>query len=163
MVGMSEQTAMSPLEFLEAAHARAEAAARAATPGPWEAHPPTDTGDGWEIRAIVTPGREWRWVVGAESGGGVYEAADARHVALHDPAATLRRIAAERRLLEAHQQVEGNGYEPDDPGERYGPIASACSSCGTSDEYAVPWPCPTVRALAEAWGWTDDATPPSTP
>ncbi|MFE7780361.1 DUF6221 family protein [Streptomyces nigrescens] len=77
------------------------------------------------------------------------------HIALNDPEAVLRRCAADRKLLASHQPAEGVGYGPDDddtPGA-YGEIASACSSCGTLDEYAVRFPCHVVRTLAEGYGW----------
>lgn len=57
--------------------------------------------------------------------------------------------AAVREVRALHRPVEGVGWGPDDddtPGA-YGDIAQACSACGTHDEYAVRWPCPTTRAL----------------
>ena len=54
-------------------------------------------------------------------------------------------VAAHRAVLGLHQPVtDGMGFTEDG----YGSISPACSSCGTSDEYAVPWPCPTVTAIA---------------
>lgn len=45
-----------------------------------------------------------------------------------------------------HQPVEGGmGYHDDGHyGSFNGPV---CSTCGTDDEYAVPWPCATIRAI----------------
>ena len=49
-------------------------------------------------------------------------------------------------LRALHQPVQdGLGYLDDGS---YGTISPACSTCGTHDEYAVPWPCPTARAVA---------------
>lgn len=45
-----------------------------------------------------------------------------------------------------HASGAGQGYLPDGT---YGWIEPACTTCGTEDEYAVPWPCPTVRALRD--------------
>ncbi|MEU4256297.1 hypothetical protein AB0B42_00545 [Streptomyces fradiae] len=57
--------------------------------------------------------------------------------------------AARDRVRALHQPTPGVGFGPDDdptPGA-YGDIAQACTSCGTADEFAVRWPCPTIRAL----------------
>ena len=55
--------------------------------------------------------------------------------------------AALEKVLELHQPVtDGMGFTEDG----YGGISPACSSCGTSDEYAVPYPCPTVTAFTSA-------------
>lgn len=57
--------------------------------------------------------------------------------------------AAIARVRALHRPVEGLGYGPDDddtPGA-YGDIAQVCSSCGTSGEHGVRWPCPTIAAL----------------
>lgn len=81
---------------------------------------------------------------------------EAAHIVANDPESVLRRCAADRKLLASHQPVPGVGFEPDDdhtPGA-YGEIASACSSCGKADEYAVRFPCHVVLTLAEGYGWT---------
>jgi hypothetical protein len=81
----------------------------------------------------------------------------AEHVVYNDPESVLRRCAADRKLLASHQPAAGVGYGPDDddtPGA-YGEIASACTSCGTLNEWAVHFPCHVVRTLAEGYGWTD--------
>ena len=75
----------------------------------------------------------------------------AQHIALHDPAAVLRRVAADRQILAEHANDSGD-----------------CAACGRPSEETnsrgfaffaeVPWPCRTVRLLAEAWGWTEDAS-----
>ena len=56
-------------------------------------------------------------------------------------------LDALEKVLELHQPVtDGMGFTEDG----YGGISPACSSCGTSDEYAVPYPCPTVTAITTA-------------
>ena len=46
-----------------------------------------------------------------------------------------------------HQPVtDGMGFTE----HGYGGISPACGACGTSDEYAVPYPCPTVTAVTPA-------------
>lgn len=61
------------------------------------------------------------------------------NVAARDLLAVVREVAA------LHQPVQDGLGELDDGS--YGTISPACSTCGTHDEYAVPWPCPTARAL----------------
>ena len=116
------------LETMDAAQRDAEAA----TPGPWSVRPDPDTGENWEI---ATVGREQRWVVGAEHGGGVYDKPDALHIVRHDPAAVLRRIAADRKMLDLHQSDEGH--------------------CAWASTEPMTDPCTTVRLLAEGYGWKD--------
>jgi hypothetical protein len=71
----------------------------------------------------------------------------ARHIALHDPAAVLRRCAADRKILEHHAP------------NTHGIDVYACTGCG-SDDYG--WTvdhtndCPTLLALAEGYGLTDE-------
>ncbi|WP_035796410.1 DUF6221 family protein [Kitasatospora mediocidica] len=133
------------MQFLTAALARAEETAKPATPGPWGVRPPSDHGDGWEVCGRGPGHNGSRWVVGAESGGGVYDEADARHIALHDPGAVLRRVAADRQILAEHQPVKAVGYDG------YGvAVIDTCILCGS--QYA-PYPCRTVLLLAQAWGW----------
>ena len=56
-------------------------------------------------------------------------------------------LDALEKVLELHQPVtDGMGFTE----HGYGGISPACSSCGTSDEYAVPYPCPTVEAITAA-------------
>lgn len=56
-----------------------------------------------------------------------------------------RLLAVVREVAALHQPVQdGLGYLGDGS---YGTISPACSTCGTHDEYAVPWPCPTARAV----------------
>lgn len=55
--------------------------------------------------------------------------------------------AAIDRVRALHRPVEGLGYGSDDDPGAYGDIAQVCSSCGTSGEHGVRWPCPTIAAL----------------
>jgi hypothetical protein len=67
------------------------------------------------------------------------------------PTEALRAELAEAQAkidaaLALHQPFPdcGQGYLPDGS---YGYIEPACLVCGTADEYAVPWPCDTAKAL----------------
>jgi hypothetical protein len=76
---------------------------------------------------------------------------EAAHIAFHDPAAVLRRCAVDRKILTEHQpQPDGSDF----------PDSMQCSTCskdgGDGYQYLVPAPCPTLRALAEAYGWTKE-------
>lgn len=55
-----------------------------------------------------------------------------------------RLLAVMREVAGLHRPVpDGQGFIDGS----YGTISPACGTCGTHDEYAVPWPCPTARAL----------------
>lgn len=56
------------------------------------------------------------------------------HIARHDPAAVLRRITADRQILSLHRPDSEDRPE--------------CVTCGPR------YPCRTVLALAEGYGWT---------
>jgi hypothetical protein len=72
-------------------------------------------------------------------------------IALHDPASVLRRCAADRKVLAEHRP-QGGGY----------PSHYACEGCGYDGSYC-PEPntehvndCPTLLALAEGYGLTEE-------
>ncbi|MET9467416.1 DUF6221 family protein [Streptomyces sp. NPDC006544] len=69
------------------------------------------------------------------------------HVAANDPAAVLRRCAADRRILEIHSYAGGDSWD------QY-----ACRGCGSDDTgYLIDHTddCETLLALAEGYGLTD--------
>lgn len=83
-----------------------EAAAQAASPGPWAVESENPDG-GWAI--------DWNKdgsvveVVGSgHVGGGAWEHADAQHIARWDPARALREVAAKRRMIDALAEAETN-------------------------------------------------------
>ncbi|MGW2371735.1 DUF6221 family protein [Kitasatospora sp. NPDC001683] len=96
------------------------------------------------------------WLISGESGHplvydeGTPTGEQARHIALWDPAKVLRRVATDRQIIDEHQSIPGAGLD----GTRCVAM-DACTSCGTYDEYGVPWPCRTIRSLAEGYGWTE--------
>jgi hypothetical protein len=79
------------------------------------------------------------------------------HIARHDPARVLAECEAKRRIVGEHASTdEGEFY----PGSSVGseriadddePFDLACVCCGEYSEYAVPWPCRTLRALAAVY------------
>lgn len=70
-----------------------------------------------------------------------------RHIARHDPAAVLRRIAADRQILELHAQAhECSSWDE---------VAGDFNTCQWVNEWET---CSTVRLLAEGWGWTEETT-----
>ena len=112
--------------------ARIRAQADAATEGPWEL-----LGDG---EYVSGPG-----ILVAPDDGGV-TSADTEFIAAARTTVPALLDALEK-VLELHQPVtDGMGFTE----HGYGGISPACSSCGTSDEYAVPYPCPTVTAITTA-------------
>lgn len=55
-----------------------------------------------------------------------------------DPARVLRRVAADRKILDEHESYSGYGEH--------------CQTCHRLDDLAGdPWPCTTLRLLAEAY------------
>jgi hypothetical protein len=122
---------MTLTDFLLARIAEDEAAARATTPGPWNAD---------EHSGVLLANGEIPTIVGELD---VHD--DAAHIARHDPARVLAQCAAYREIVELHRQDEG-------------PIArKGCRSCLTDRSgFADEWepdelPCPTLRALASMW------------
>jgi hypothetical protein len=114
---------------------RVEQLARAASGHEWL----TDSGD--------RPGDSW--VIDETMHLLEVDTPTAEHIALHAPAAVLRRVAADRQILAEHANDYGD-----------------CAACGRPSEEtngrghhfheAVPWPCRTVLLLAEAYGWTEE-------
>jgi hypothetical protein len=73
---------------------------------------------------------------------------DDQHFAHWNPWRVLSACVAKRLLVAAHRDVgPGVDHRAGEPT----PVAHACSTCGQYDEYAVAWPCYTLRALALDW------------
>lgn len=73
----------------------------------------------------------------------------AEHIVRHDPAAVLRRCAADRRILARHRLDPNVTFEP------------ACEGCRTYGDTALSWTdnlneCPELLDLAEAHGLTPE-------
>ncbi|WP_435110143.1 hypothetical protein [Nocardiopsis synnemataformans] len=101
------------------------------------------------------------WRTGRKLGRTLYErkytdhtSDDDRFVGIMDSRADAQRVVdavnAVARIREIHKPdlSSRSGWNPDDddtPGA-YGQIERACQECGSQD-MAVRWPCPTIRAL----------------
>lgn len=112
------------VEFLTARLDEDELIARAASDrAPWSHH----ADDYWMIT-----GTDGDVVVYDESAP---TAAEAAHIARHDPARVRAEVAAKRAILEEHSPQNSDLFPEDGP--RW------CQTCPGRDG----WPCPTVRAL----------------
>ena len=73
------------------------------------------------------------------------------HIAAEDPAAVLRHVARDLKVLERHKQVVAEGWGKD---------ALVCESTWmASDGWPIDWPCDDIRDLAEAYGVEIEETP----
>lgn len=138
-----------PVEFLEAAHNRAEETAQATTPvpvaGQWSAVRDKHADDDAPLTLIQGHDEEDFDPEGYSSGRPViaYAAewqdeaeANLRHIALNDPHSVLRRVTAERKILAACEEILAiDGWEYDD-------------APNLANE--------TICNLAEGWGWTEE-------
>ena len=109
-----------------------EAAAKEATPGPWELIPATFEGG----RRIKTPAYE---LMAVDIDAPYLDRTDAEHIAMMDPATTLALVAEVRELrakVERVRELHRENAYPDRP-------VSRCRDC---DDV---WPCETARALGE--------------
>jgi len=138
------------VEFLTARLGEEEAAANAATPGPWKTDDPL-------MSDFVgsQPGKHY--VADCSVGTGYRSGSiqDADHIARHDPARVLREVVAGRRVLERHRVATG-----DDLGVRTG----SCYGCGTTGEFSDPRTrkiddCPELRDLAAPYADHPDYDP----
>jgi hypothetical protein len=103
-------------------------------------------------------GRRWN---------GSYEGmAMAEHVVRHDPAAVLRRIAADRKMLD-DLLVEGHLSSEDDTWYACASLVDADGDPVCPDDTRAPGPCDCgrdarvqrrVRLLAEGYGWTEETS-----
>lgn len=136
------------VDFLLDRIAEDEAAARAATAGPWRV---VDAGDryvGWRGRIDTTGG------LSVIDGAAEFAAdlwldvteADLTHVARWNPARVLDGCEARRRLVEVHELIGGTDTW-DAPVHGCG----VCIGAGTDGEYLIAGPCSTLRLLAQPY------------
>jgi hypothetical protein len=145
----------------EATDATERAASRAA--GLCGCHPPApswsfrdgDESTDGRILVVDEPHPTLKRKIGRRWNGSYEGMAMAEHIVRHDPEAVLRRVAAERKTLAEHESTPA-----DFDGTR------RCLACGGytvqpgvgSVGYRKVWPCPTIRNLAEGWGWTEETS-----
>ncbi|MFF7631511.1 DUF6221 family protein [Streptomyces cyaneofuscatus] len=131
--------------YLDAAITAREEAAHSAPRGPWSVRLDDD--------AVVAP--DGITVAEVFALGGQQTRAILDLIALHDSTEVLRHCAADRKLIELHT-----------PAEWPSQASAVCLTCsdwnhnvamGDDSASAVPFPCPTIIALAEGYGWTEDA------
>lgn len=122
----------------------AETVANAATPGPWHV-----TKYNWHTdfaAGIGTSPGDVDIVGHGYEGGGVEDLTDAEHIALHNPAAVLRRCTADRKILSDHTS--------------FGDGSLHCVGCGIDYETGPLVDnvndCPTLLSLAEGYGLTEE-------
>ncbi|WP_405611279.1 DUF6221 family protein [Streptomyces sp. NBC_01508] len=102
----------------------------------------------WEYDPCV---REIRDLTNSGTVANVYRGGTGEHIALHDPAAVLRRCEADRKILEEHKPRQDSWYD------HY-----ACEGCGYDGAYCSEPntqhvnDCPTLLALAEGYGLTQE-------
>jgi len=127
------------LAHIEAHLTAVEAAAKAATPGPWWASgvwyhsgtfPMENARNPWPAVGHGTTGADVVAHTARQDG------ADAAHIALNDPAAVLAWVAAIRAVVALHPMVTIWPTE-----ER------VCETCVAFAD----WPCPTIAAIATIW------------
>ena len=135
--------------FLAARLDERETAAREAAAAAENA-PSGDLSQSWHAEVLhAGDGRAFAVVEGApiQATRPTAFAATAPHIAANDPAQVLADIAAQRRVLDLHHDGNGGLY----PGS-----GRFCAECTTPHDYAVPLPCPTLRALATAYAGHPD-------
>ncbi|MEU5660043.1 hypothetical protein ABZ802_31160 [Streptomyces sp. NPDC047737] len=71
---------------------------------------------------------------------------------INDAEAKLRRVAAERKIVDLHRPVTLRGGG----GSEYFNTTIVCTSCEPPRQFPeTAYPCPTIVALAEGYGWTE--------
>lgn len=122
--------------WLREAMDAAQADAETATPGPWHVTEYAAGSDyGFDAGVGTAPG-EVDVVGHGYEGGGCDHVQDAQHIARHNPAAVLHRIAADRKILDDCDDVLHDFV------------------FGAFRQLAFD----TVRNLAEGYGWTEETT-----
>lgn len=74
---------------------------------------------------------------------------DKAHLAHWNPWRVLSGCVAKRLIIAAHRDVGPGVDSRAEPDRSLKP--HACSTCGQYDEYAIAWPCYTLRVLALDW------------
>ena len=75
--------------------------------------------------------------------------ADGAHFGHWNPWRVLSTCVAKRLIIAAHRDVGAGLDKRADPERML--KAHACSTCGQYDEFAIEWPCYTLRVVALEW------------
>ena len=126
--------------------------AEAATPGPWRTE--YLMGAGNDLLTAIIAGRatpdDLRVI------GSTLAERDGKFVAAASPAVVLAllderdALAAKVERVRALHKSSGDAETQGYTGREYGYISPYCMGEVASDEYGVPWPCETIRAIAGA-------------
>jgi hypothetical protein len=145
-------------DFLEARITEDEAAARPATPGPWEWEPETDgwgdCGPNLATVAKLPPYKDGSQspvdtIIGSwghDANGISVEPANAAHIARHDPSRVLAECAAKRAIIAEHGPKEVASLDRATWGQPF----VVCRVCAVGPRQVVA-PCPTVRLVAAVY------------
>jgi len=136
--------------YLEAAHQRALVAGFDAA---------EENGERWAESgdAVYTQGMNNPVAVGPWTGS--LPDGTRRHIALNDPRSVLRRIKAEKKILDEHHAVSYAGLPPwcakcvHMETSEVQPPRKAVPGLAVTEFPHDPWPCATVLNLAAGWGW----------
>lgn len=150
---MTEQQTIT--EFVTARLAEDEAAARAATAGPWRYNPSKhyhrpNSPEFEESVFAGPPGADAVSIALTGETDDRQSMADAAHIARHDPARVLREVTAKRAIVEQHTPdlILHSSETP-----------QFCPVCFYSDANVERHPCPTLRHLAAVWSDHPDFDP----
>lgn len=117
-----------------------EETARRATPGPWNC----STSDAWPPDSVWAGDDPRDGIVHASWEAGDTTALTLAHIALHDPAFTLRLVEGLREVVDIHRACTCGGPNIEthtDPPDNV---------LGTTYHLVTPAPCPTLAALTRA-------------
>jgi hypothetical protein len=167
-----------PVEFLTKALAEAQARAQAAAEVGRETRPvwrvATRVGDHYNIPIVTAEDGEFPRSAVAEGDPYGGDGDRLEHIAAFDPATVLRMVAGAEKVMELHlpylryvgmdksRWVLIHGAEAVEMARQSDQIWKTdgleCEACGDfeggGEHPRLPWPCPTIKALAEMWGWT---------
>ena len=138
--------------------------AEAATPGPWDFHRPHPAYRAYSIEQVMPEGHLGEAVAvteeGAVEGNAAYIAAASPDVVLglldrlahmrearDNARAEVERLTAQVERVRALHKSSGDAETQGYTGLGYGYISPYCMGEVASDEYGVPWPCETIRAI----------------
>lgn len=143
--------------FLRARLDEDERIAQAASPGPWSVRTAED--ERADIYApasagLIAHGFDRSAVAVGEDGTGGMSAADAEYIVRWDPARVLAEIAAKRAILDLHELVTPHDDDDLAPWRESQPGLQLCRECDWK-----PFPCPTVRLLAQPYADHPDFDP----